>query len=79
MVRMKLITTYSQLRGGRLDKDAQLELVERLNVRGSNGALRKTPKALNRWLLENDYDYVITTKQYKLAGVRYTGWLVSKI
>ena len=67
------------IEGVRLDKDAQLELVERLNVRGSNGALRKTPKALNRWLLENDYECVITTNQYKLGGVRCTGWMVSNI
>ena len=57
----------------RLDKDAQLKLVERLNVKGSNGALRKTPKVLNDWLIKNGYDYVITTNQYKLGGVRYTG------
>ena len=61
----------------RLDKDAQLKLVERLNVKGSNGALRKTPKVLNDWLIKNGYDYVITTNQYKLGGVRYTGWKVS--
>lgn len=65
--------------GQRLDKDTQLELVKKLNVRGKDGILRKTPKVLNKWLNENGFNYVITTKQYKVKGVKYTGWLVSKV
>ena len=65
--------------GQRLDKDTQLELVKKLNVRGKDGILRKTPKALNKWLNENGFNFVITTKQYKVSGVKHTGWLVSKV
>lgn len=64
------------IEGVRLDKDAQLKLVERLNVRGKDGVLRKTPKALNKWLMENDYDYIIINKKFKIEGKLEARWIV---
>lgn len=74
----ELVAYLESIEGVRLDKDAQLELVEKLNVKGSNGMLRKTPKALNMWLLENNYDYVVISKRGESKGVKYTYWTVNK-
>ena len=64
------------LEGVRLDKEGQKELIEKLDVRGKNGALRKTPKALNKWLMENDYDYIIINKKFKIEGKLEARWIV---
>lgn len=47
----------------KLNKQQQLELIEKLNVRGKDGVVRKTVKPLNRWLSENGFDYIIVNKK----------------
>ena len=55
----------------KLDKEQRNELIEKLNVRGKNGEMRKTVKPINQWLMENKFDYIIIDKRGK--------WTVTKI
>ena len=74
----EVIPYLESIVGQRLDKEGRNELVEKLNVR-VDGKLKKTVKPINKWLVENDYNYIIINKKFKIEGKLEARWLVSKV
>lgn len=61
----------------KLDKEQQKELIEKLNIRGKNGELRKTVKPINAWLMENGFNYMIVNKKVSVNGNKFNAWIVT--
>ncbi len=61
----------------KLDKEQRNKLVEKLNVRGKNGELRKTVKPINAWLMENGFDFIIESK--RVGRKKITIWIIKNL
>lgn len=62
----------------KLNKNAQRELIDLLNVR-VDGKQKKTVKPINSWLMENGFNYVIKSKQARVNGGKPTVWIINKL
>lgn len=60
-----------------LNKEQRQMLIEKLNVRGKDGELRKTIKPINEWLMKNKFNYVIESK--RLGKERNTVWIIKEL
>ena len=60
-----------------MNKEQRQTLIEKLNVRGKDGTLRKTVKPINEWLMKNKFNYVIESK--RVGKERNTVWIIKEL